>query len=410
MTSRRRSWSTLTRLTAAAAVVIAVVLAAGAVGTVLALRHTLLSSLDRNAHDDALDIAQHVSRPNADRGSGRGLVAPEPDAVVQLVTDDGQVVATSAPELGSPVVPVRRGHRPSGITAIGRLPMAQTADAYHVAALRTADGKATVLVALPSDDVTDAVHQLTTVLLVGVPLLFVLLVWLAWVVVRRALVPVEQMQQRQRTFVADAAHELRTPLATLRAELEAPQTDAVIADERSRLLHEVARMGDLVDGLLVLARADERRLSTADVDLDDLVFAVVRRHRCDDAAAIDVAGVQPVRVHGDAAALERMVDNLVANATRHARSSVRVTLAREREAAVLTVADDGPGIPAAERTRVFERFARLETARSRDDGGVGLGLAIVRAVARAHGGDVEVVDNPPGARFVVEIPAARQRR
>ena len=404
---RTERWSTATRLTAAAAVVIAVVLAAGAVGTVLALRDTLLSSLDRNAHDDAADVAQHYS-PRTGGGSAAALPAPEPDAVVQIVDADGRVVAASAPELGRPVVPAGRGAHVASVTAIGRLPLAQTADAYHVAALRTADGS-TVLVALPSDDVTDAVHQLTIVLLVGVPILFVLLLALSWVVVGRALAPVQQMQRRQRAFVADAAHELRTPLASLRAQLETGHP-GVSADEERQLVHEVTRLTELVDALLALARVDEHRLTITDVDLDDLVFTVVRRHRCDDGVATDVSGVHAARVRGDAKALELLVDNLVSNAVRHAASSVAVTLTADRGMVVLTVADDGPGIPAAESERVFERFARLETARSRAGGGVGLGLAIVKAVAQAHGGTVAAVDNAPGARMLVHIPAGGATR
>jgi signal transduction histidine kinase len=402
LTPRRRSrdWSTATRLTAAAAVVTALVLAAGSAGTVLALRHTLLSALDRNAHDEALDLAERYAPP-ASRAPAVEFKPPEPDAVVQVVGPDGSIVLTSEEKLRRPVVPVGRHVRVPSVTAVGRLPIPESADAYHVAAVPATQG-ATVLVALPSDDVTDAVHQLTVVLSVGLPALFVLLVALSWVIVGRALVPVEQMQRRQRAFAADAAHELRTPLASLRAQLETSEP----GDDRAQLVREVSRMTRLVDALLALARVDDHRLSLGDVDLDDLVFTVVRRHRQEGRVNIDVSGVRAVRIRGDAPALELLVDNLVANAVRHARSTVVVTLAVEREAAALAVADDGPGIAVEDRARAFERFTRLEPARSRTDGGVGLGLAIVKAVADAHGGVVAVLDNDPGARINVRVPTA----
>ena len=389
-----RHWSTRTRLTVAAAVVIAAVLAVAAVGAVAALKHTLLASVDTTARDDAVDVAgklRQLPTPYA-------VVPPEPDAVVQVLDPHGSVVGGSSNAPPQPVVPGDR--RETGtVTATGTLPLANTADGYHVAALRTKSGE-TVLVALPSDDVLDAVQELEIVLLVGIPLLFLLLVALAWAVLGQALAPVERMYRRQRDFVADAAHELRTPLAALTAQLDV--NDGEIRGDV--LAREVTRMSELVDSLLALTRAEERQLARRDVDFDDVVRSSAERVRQQTDTRVDTQAVAPVRVVGEAAALSRLVDNLVDNAVRHARTEVVVRLVAEGSEAVLTVCDDGPGVPEADRERVFERFARLDDARTRSTGGVGLGLAIVRAVAQAHGGDACVTSDGSGAQFVVRIP------
>jgi signal transduction histidine kinase len=226
---------------------------------------------------------------------------------------------------------------------------------------------------------------------------------------------------RQRRFVADAAHELRTPLATLRARLEIdlrhpPEgvSDAQIADARQLSLQQVTRLAALVDDLLQLARLDaDPRLHRRPVDLDDLAWETVREAREEGAPHLDTTGISPVRVLGDPIALHRVMRNLVRNAVRHADHTVTVRLTRGAPAgtdgvAILVIADDGPGIPVAERERVFERFVRLDEGRARDAGGSGLGLAIVADIVTAHGGRVRIEDNNPGAKISVELPALPQ--
>jgi signal transduction histidine kinase len=170
---------------------------------------------------------------------------------------------------------------------------------------------------------------------------------------------------------------------------------------------------------LLLARLDDARASegtdgSRDPGLGDLAAVaerVVERLARQHDGAVDVsrtgAGQAPVRMRDDV--LERVVVNLVENAVRYARSRVEVRVDAAADGVVLTVTDDGPGVPAADRDRVFERFTRLDDARSRDEGGSGLGLAIVRELVRAHGGDVHL-DEPgddagPGLRAVVRLPA-----
>ena len=215
----------------------------------------------------------------------------------------------------------------------------------------------------------------------------------------------EQAQKVQRRFVADASHELRSPLATIGAGLELLQDSD--PSTVGALRGETRRLGRLVDDLLLLARADERGLQPRhdEVDLDEIVEAE-RGRPYEDGMRTEVRA-EHVRVVGDRSQLVRVLRNLVDNAHRHARSHVLVTLGRDGDRAVLDVADDGPGVPADDRIRIFERFVRLDDARARADGGSGLGLAIVAEVVAAHDGQVWVDDAPGGgALFRVRLPAA----
>jgi len=214
----------------------------------------------------------------------------------------------------------------------------------------------------------------------------------------------ESAQKVQRRFVADASHELRSPLATIGAGLELLQ-ESDPGTVRT-LRGETERLGRLVDDLLLLARADERGLQPRrdEVDLDELVEAE-RSRPYDDGVRTEVR-TEPVRVVGDRGQLVRVLRNLVDNAHRHAGSQVVVRLGRDGDLAAIDVADDGPGVPAADRTRIFERFVRLDDARARADGGSGLGLAIVAEVVAAHDGRVWVEEAPGGgALFRVRLPA-----
>jgi signal transduction histidine kinase len=160
--------------------------------------------------------------------------------------------------------------------------------------------------------------------------------------------------------------------------------------------------------LLLLTRADEHTLALRrrPVDLDDLVFEEARRLRDATDLRIDVGRVSAARVHGDPAGLHRILHNLGDNAAQHASTHVMFALDERDGAAVLTVDDDGPGIPEADRARVFERFVRLDDARARDDGGSGLGLAIVAELVAAHGGTVAVASSPlRGACIEVTLPS-----
>ena len=216
---------------------------------------------------------------------------------------------------------------------------------------------------------------------------------------------------RQRHFVADASHELRSPLATIQTQLEValahPEGTDWVATARE-IERETGRMQRVVDDMLLLAQMDEGAVPPRleQVDLDELLLAEARRLHERGQVAVDASRVSGARVSGDRDQLTRVVRNLVANAERHAAGMVCLELRTLDGEAELVVADDGPGIPRADRERVFERFTRLDEARGRGYGGAGLGLAIARQVVQAHGGAIWVAgtDGDAGARLVVRLP------
>jgi signal transduction histidine kinase len=226
----------------------------------------------------------------------------------------------------------------------------------------------------------------------------------------RMLDRLERAQARQRRLVSDASHELRSPVAAIRqhAEVALAHPDRATTTElATTVLAEDLRLQRLAEDLLLLTRADEHTLALRrrPVDLDDLVFDEARRLRGVSGLRVDTARVSAGRVEGDAAGLRRVLRNLGDNATRHANRRVAFSLAERDGVVLLEVDDDGPGVPEADRERVFERFVRLDDARARDDGGSGLGLAIVAELVAAHGGTVTLASSPiGGTRVEVSLP------
>ena len=225
----------------------------------------------------------------------------------------------------------------------------------------------------------------------------------------------EAAEARQRQFVADAAHELRTPIAGIRAAADVLRAGGGDDTRRQRLqelmIAEADRAAELVEDLLESARLDEGSPLRADhVDL----AAVVRRELDAVAGAgvrTDLTGI-PVVVRADGPRLAALTRNLVLNAT-HALAStpdplIQVDISASATGVIVTVTDNGPGVPAADRERVFDRLVRLDDGRARPSGGSGLGLAIARSTARRHGGDLVCtarLDGRDGARFVLTLPA-----
>jgi two-component system, OmpR family, sensor kinase len=223
--------------------------------------------------------------------------------------------------------------------------------------------------------------------------------------------------ERQVRFTADASHELRTPLAVLYSHAELalarPRSEEDYRDTLQSCLSAAARMRALVDGLLTLARADAGRLELARQPLDLCrVAEEVAEQYAQQATQVGVtlaADVpeRPVRVSGDAVFLARVAENLLANALRHtlAGGQVRVSVAEEGGRALLSVTDTGCGIPTEDQPRIFERFLRVDKARSRASGGSGLGLAICKSLVEAHGGTIRFTSQPgQGTTFVVDLP------
>jgi len=230
--------------------------------------------------------------------------------------------------------------------------------------------------------------------------------------VNRMLDRLEQSAERQKRFVADASHELRSPVASIRLQMETALLGGEATDWEqvaSTVLAEDQRLADLVSDLLAMARLEEGvRHPTGEVDLDELIFEHSSQVT---PIPVDRSGVGAGRVDGVASEMESVVRNLLDNATRHGRTKVRVTLGTVEVDGVdpvvrLVVEDDGPGISSEERGRVFERFARLEEGRERDAGGAGLGLALTQRIVEAHGGTIRIESSDlGGAAFVVELPA-----
>jgi signal transduction histidine kinase len=277
---------------------------------------------------------------------------------------------------------------------------------------RAPDGSEhTIVVVRGLDDIEEAQATVARGLGIGMAVVLLIVALVTWWIAGRTLRPVAQAQERQRRFVSDAAHELRSPVASIRAHAEVasahPETTDV-HDLAQVIGTEGVRLQDLVDDLLVLARLDESAtpMRHEEVDLDDVVLAEAARLReTTTGVQVDTSTVGAGRVLGDARSLERSVRNLGDNAARHASGRVAFSLAQLDAQVTLRVDDDGPGIPVDERERVFERFERLDDARDRGSGGSGLGLAIVRSVVRAHGGEITLQESPLGGlRAEIRLP------
>ena len=215
--------------------------------------------------------------------------------------------------------------------------------------------------------------------------------------------------RRERQLVADASHELRSPLAGVRVLLESEEDrPGEVRRNRDDALATLSRLDAIIGDLLLLSRneqaGDDGRTL---VDLDETVLrqAHIARRLTD--VEIDTSGVSAGQVVGTEQELERAVENLLSNAVRHAESSVEIRMHEGDGAVRLSISDDGAGIPEDERARIFERFTRLDDARSRDHGGTGLGLAIVQEIVHHHGGIVTVEDGTGGgATFLVRLPSS----
>ncbi|NIU20600.1 MAG: HAMP domain-containing histidine kinase, partial [Actinobacteria bacterium] len=202
----------------------------------------------------------------------------------------------------------------------------------------------------------------------------------------------EQAALRRSRFVSDASHELKSPLAAMRTMVDVAAREGADPELVGDLREEIDRMNGLVQDLLFLARHDEARPleRSTEVDLDHVALRAARSLPSD--VEIDTTAVEPVRIMGDPDRLEQLVRNLVENAARHAVDRIWITTAEAGHRATVSVRDDGPGVPAADAERIFDRFVRLDESRTRDTGGTGLGLSVARAIAHDHGGELVLAD------------------
>jgi signal transduction histidine kinase len=448
---RRRSvrW----RSVAASVVVVTVALLAGGGGLVYLLQINLERTVRAATQTRAEEVVSLIQQEGVIDAVSAIRSEARSGQLVQILTEDGVMVgASSRLAASAPMAPSRPAPGRT-TTTVEDLDHVGTGGDWVVASrgVATATGKYVVQVASPITVQRQTVQMVAVFLLAVSPLLVAGAGFAVWVLVGRALQPVERIraevdavddrhldrrvdvpvsgdeiaalaetmngmlarledaQRSQRAFVSDASHELRSPLATLTAAADL----AVEADEptRTRLLGtisaELARLRMLVEGLMTLARADAHDLSASfgEVDLDDIVDAEVRRVRATSELDV-VVDLEPLRVSGDAPRLTQAVRNVIDNAVRHARSTVWVELSRSPDGeAVVRIDNDGPPIAASDRERVFDRFVRLDASRSRDAGGSGLGLSIARAAVQEHDGRIEVVEGPSGrCRFQIVLP------
>ena len=217
---------------------------------------------------------------------------------------------------------------------------------------------------------------------------------------------------QQRRFVADAAHELRSPLTTLLASLEVAlaypeRTDWPTA--ATTAARQTRRLQALAEDLLLLARLDTRTpIAGPDtVDLAALASRLTEQYPLGERPlTLTCDSTDPAPAHGNPGEYERLLRNLIDNAARHAAHRIQITVRNEDAWVVLTVHDDGPGVPTEDAERIFERFVRLDDARSRDHGGTGLGLAISRDLAHRHQGTLTLTPRTLGACFQLRLPRA----
>ncbi|MEU6409118.1 PAS domain-containing sensor histidine kinase [Microbispora sp. NPDC046933] len=217
--------------------------------------------------------------------------------------------------------------------------------------------------------------------------------------------------ERQRRLVCDASHDLRNPITGLLTELEVALSEPGIDLQRilRKLLRDAERLNDIVADLLDLARLDrETHEDGRLIDLSEFVGEELeRRSPC---AAVLTRLDPHVCVRASAIRLARLLGNLMTNAERHTHTKIEIVVTADPPDAVLEILDDGPGIPPEDRERVFERRYRREEARVRDPGGSGLGLSIAREIAQEHGGRLYAAEHHGGARLVLRLPLAAERR
>ena len=441
------------RLTLLAAALVAGTLIISAAGLVMLDQRLLVRAVDETLIQRADNIEADVAR--GDLSAALRTEGDVEDSFAQIIDSNGQVVAAttnvaSLPPMTSSLRPdLRDVFRTASVP-----PLSDHEFRILARSVPTTNGMNTLVVAKNLDDVTESVRILVLSLAISIPVAVSLLAAVVWWLMGRALAPVEairaevsgmhaadlhkrvpvrnnddeisrlartmnallerveQATNRQREFVADASHELRGPLTRVRSLLEIsiahPETAKPEATYRS-VLSDITGLQLLVDDLLFLTRSESGRQEVPDVavDLDDLVLNEVKEIRARGRVGVDASAVSAARVRGDANQLKRAVSNLVSNAERHATTTITFELREYNGQSELVIADDGPGIPEEQREAVFQRFTRLDDARSRDSGGAGLGLAIVHDIVARHSGTVSIGTSATGgARMILTFARA----
>lgn len=434
----------------AAAVVLASLVIVGAASVVLLYR-SMCADVDDAARVRAAAVAERLQKEPPDEIEAVLLATDQRIVAVQIVDSSGEVVRRSESAPRRPLITLN-----GSTSRDSRVGVPSTSDDDIRVAAEPVDGRKgqyTVLVGGGIEPIESMTSTVATMLAIAAPVVAVVAAVVTYLLVRRSMRSVDVIRSRvtqistsdlservpmpdradeisalavtmnemlsrieaghtaQRRFVGDASHELRSPLATVISALEIAQTHPEVFDKtlvQTALLPEAHRMQSLVEDLLLLARADEHGLPMrrTEIDLDDLASSEVARLKRETPLQIS-SKLDAVKVTGDALGVARVLRNLADNAARHAATEVCITVRADVDSALLQVFDDGPGIPDAERARVFERFVRLDADRSRQAGGSGLGLAIVAEIVAAHDGTVGIGDRGGvGTIVTVQLPLA----
>jgi two-component system OmpR family sensor kinase len=466
-----------TRVLAATLLLVTLGLAAAGVATHGFLRSFLVHRMDQQL-EAAEDPVGHALTEQGQEGGPPASLIP-PGTYAAFLDQSGKVVTSrtftfegsaSGPAPKLPADLPGSSHAPPEPTSrIFTAAPTGSGPAFRVVAASAtvvpSGARGTLVVAIPLTEITGTLHQLVLVELGVAAAVLVAVGLLSWWLIRLGLRPLDRMaetagsvaagdlsrrvqpaeektevgrlglalntmlgrietafdrrrasEERLRRFVADASHELRTPITSIRGYAELFRRGAADRPEdleraMRRIEDEGARMGVLVDDLLLLARLDQGRpLVREPVDLSGIVSdAVADARAVDPDRTVELVSEESVTVVGDQLRLRQLLANLLDNARTHTPPGTPVTVrvSRSDDTATIEVADRGPGMSEEEASRVFERFYRGDPSRSRASGGTGLGLSIARAIVEAHGGTISVASAPDqGATFTVSFPAA----
>jgi signal transduction histidine kinase len=452
--AKRSPWRSWLRTVRARVTLMASLAITAGVVLGLLLMYLLQTNAVRRTIDDQLRTYAAQIAQAGQSGTWPDTLPPstlDPAAEAQVTDAQGHVLAATATLSGQPAV----YRLPPGSDTPVRLPAADgrvpsEVRTYGIRA--TVGGRPVTIVAGTGTGLLNQVNeQAAHELLLGVPIILLLAGGAVWLIAGRALRPVEEIRhavteitsadltrrvpepgtddevgklaitmndmlarleesaQRQRRFVADASHELRSPLAAIRTTLEVglahPDT-APWPTIAKRAAQQTQRLEDLTQQLLVLAKADDRQLAAAAKPVDVArMLDEIRATTSTGGVRIALDAVPDIGIVGDQNHVERLFRNIVDNAVRYADSVVEITTMTGSATIRVAIDDDGPGIPPADRERVFNRFVRLDDSRDRHTGNSGLGLAIAREIVTAHRGRIAISQSPlGGARVTVELP------
>ena len=443
-------WGIRKRSVLSAVVVVTFSLLVGGAFLLLVLQSSLISAEWNNLALRAGDVARLLEEEGVRETQSTLAEDRRSSEQVQIIDSSNRVVAWSARRLrGEPISALRPAPGKTAKEELVRAPALGEDDEVLVSArgVEVNDQAYVVLVAEPLEVQTDTLRTVGLLLLAAAPLLIALVGVAVWVLVGRSLKTVERIRRQvaeidgqrlservevpptgdeiaalaatmnqmldklersdstHRAFFSDASHELRSPLSTLVTTAEVASMDdtgKTWLDMQKTVLNESSRMQSLVEDLLTLAKVDahQLQLDIQEVDLEDVLDSEITRLRTVSSLQIN-AELQPARVRGDERRLSQVFRNVLDNAARYAKSAIIVKMERRPGEVVVSVDNDGEIISAQDRSRVFERFARLDASRSSDRGGSGLGLAISREIMLAHGGTVVASEWNGWCRFEV---------